>query len=102
MNAAAAKANMLQLDLSTTAKLASKESGERIRRIKTMSNGAKCFLILIGAVSYVFVPPMFFKWGYVESVAMWADEAVVLYLALLIVISWIMKTEEEDDRAKKK
>jgi cytochrome c oxidase assembly factor CtaG len=62
-----------------------------------MTNTTKAMLIFIGALFYISFPPLFFDFSYMESVAAWTDEAVILYLALLIVISLIMKSEQEKE-----
>lgn len=67
-----------------------------INDIKELPSFYKALAILLAAISYVFVPPVFNDLGYFQSFVDWVPVALGGFLSALILGCWIGKYVEEN------
>ena len=64
--------------------------------IKELPSFYKVLAILLAAISYIFVPPVFNDLGYFQAFADWVPVALGGFLSALIIGCWIGKYVEEN------
>ena len=67
-----------------------------INDIKELPSFYKALAILLAAISYIFVPPVFNDLGYFQAFADWVPVALGGFLSALILGCWIGKYVEEN------
>tara|TARA_R110002033_G_scaffold166105_3_gene204499 strand:+ start:995 stop:1213 length:219 start_codon:yes stop_codon:yes gene_type:complete len=66
-----------------------------INDIKELPSFYKVLAILLAAISYIFVPPVFNDLGYFQALADWVPVALGGFLSALILGCWIGKCTDE-------
>ena len=67
-----------------------------INDIKELPSFYKVLAILLAAISYIFVPPVFNDLGYFQAFVDWVPVALGGFLSALILGCWICKCVEEN------